>query len=149
MKILIMGLPGSGKSTLAEPLAKELQGVWVNADAVRKEYDDWDFTPEGRIRQANRMRYISDGIVMAGKTAVADFICPTREARMQFDPDYIVWLDTIKRGRYDDTNKMFEPPELNIVNYHVKEWFTDTHAQLSEIVKNWTQRQMENNDNAV
>lgn len=149
MKILIMGLPGSGKSTLAEPLAKELQGVWVNADAVRKEYDDWDFTPEGRIRQANRMRHISDGIVMAGKTAVADFICPTREARMQFDPDYIVWLDTIKRGRYDDTNKMFEPPELNIVNYHVKEWFTDTHAQLSEIVKNWTQRQMENNDNAV
>ena len=149
MKILIMGLPGSGKSTLAEPLAKQLQGVWVNADAVRKEYDDWDFTPEGRIRQANRMRYISDGIVRAGKTAVADFICPTREARMQFDPDYIVWLDTIKRGRYDDTNKMFEPPELNIVNYHVKEWFTDTHAQLSEIVKNWTQRQMENNDNAV
>ena len=149
MKILIMGLPGSGKSTLAEPLAKQLQGVWVNADAVRKEYDDWDLTPEGRIRQANRMRYISDGIVMAGKTAVADFICPTREARMQFDPDYIVWLDTIKRGRYDDTNKMFEPPELNIVNYHVKEWFTDTHAQLSEIVKNWTQRQMENNDNAV
>ena len=149
MKILIMGLPGSGKSMLAEPLAKELQGVWVNADAVRKEYDDWDFSLEGRIRQANRMRHISDGIVMAGKTAVADFICPTREARMQFDPDYIVWLDTIKRGRYDDTNKMFEPPELNIVNYHVKEWFTDTHAQLSEIVKNWTQRQMENNDNAV
>ena len=121
MKILIMGLPGSGKSTLAEPLAKQLQGVWVNADAVRKEYDDWDFSLEGRIRQANRMRHISDGIVMAGKTAVADFICPTREARMQFDPDYIVWLDTIKRGRYDDTNKMFEPPELNIVNYHVKE----------------------------
>lgn len=149
MKILIMGLPGSGKSTLAEPLAKQLQGVWVNADAVRKEYDDWDFTPEGRIRQANRMRYISDGIVMAGKTAVADFICPTREARMQFDPDYIVWLDTIKRGKYDDTNKMFEPPELNTVNYHVAEWFTDTHAQLAGIVKNWTQRQMENNDNAV
>lgn len=149
MKILIMGLPGSGKSTLAEPLAKELQGVWVNADAVRKEYDDWDFTPEGRIRQANRMRYISDGIVMAGKTAIADFICPTREARMQFDPDYIVWLDTIKRGKYDDTNKMFEPPELNTVNYHVAEWFTDTHAQLAGIVKNWTQRQMENNDNAV
>lgn len=149
MKILIMGLPGSGKSTLAEPLAKQLQGVWVNADAVRKEYDDWDFTPEGRIRQANRMRHISDGIVMAGKTAIADFICPTREARMQFDPDYIVWLDTIKRGKYDDTNKMFEPPELNTVNYHVAEWFTDTHAQLAGIVKNWTQRQMENNDNAV
>ena len=149
MKILIMGLPGSGKSTLAEPLAKELQGVWVNADAVRKEYDDWDFSLEGRIRQANRMRYISDGIVMAGKTAIADFICPTREARMQFDPDYIVWLDTIKRGKYDDTNKMFEPPELNTVNYHVAEWFTDTHAQLAGIVKNWTQRQMENNDNAV
>ena len=149
MKTLIMGLPGSGKSTLAEPLANELGGIWINADAVRKQYDDWDFSTEGRLRQANRMKQISDGVVMAGKIAIADFICPTREARLHFDPDYIVWMDTIKKGKYDDTNKLFEPPDLSVVNYHVAKWFTDTHAQLAEVVKNFTQRQMENNNNAV
>ena len=81
MKILIMGLPGSGKSTLAKPLAELLGGVWVNADIIRTSYDDWDFSPEGRIRQANRMNHLSDGIVMAGKVAVADFVCPTKETR--------------------------------------------------------------------
>jgi adenylylsulfate kinase len=56
-KILLFGLPGSGKSTLAEQLAKLLNGVWLNADEIRKEYNDWDFSMEGRIRQANRMRW--------------------------------------------------------------------------------------------
>jgi len=67
MKILICGLPGSGKTTLAEPFAKLINAVWINADAVRTEYDDWDFTPEGRIRQAQRMKYLADGIVKAGR----------------------------------------------------------------------------------
>ena len=74
MKILICGLPGSGKTTLAEPLAELLGAVWINADQVRKKYDDWDFTPEGRIRQAQRMRHLSDGAVMAGKVVVTDFV---------------------------------------------------------------------------
>ena len=41
MKVLVFGLPGSGKSTLSEPLAEQVEGVWINADAVREKYDDW------------------------------------------------------------------------------------------------------------
>ena len=135
MKILICGLPGSGKSTLAEPFAKLLNGVWINADQVREQYNDWDFSAEGRIRQAQRMRYISDGVVRAGGIAVADFVCPTENARTQFDADYTVWMDTIKEGRYEDTNRMFEKPQH--VNYHVSAWFHNTHEQLLQVVNNY------------
>ena len=96
MKILICGLPGSGKSTLAEPFADLIGGIWINADKVREKYNDWDFTPEGRIRQAQRMKHLADGICMAEEIAVADFVCPTKKAREEFDADYIVWMDTIK-----------------------------------------------------
>ena len=132
MKILIMGLPGSGKSTLAEPLAEELDAVWLNADAVREKYNDWDFTKAGRVRQAQRMRHLADGIVLAGKIAVVDFICPTYITRLEFDADFTVWMDTINEGKYEDTNAMFEKPEN--VNYHVSEWFNDTHEHLAHVV---------------
>ena len=138
MKILICGLPGSGKSTLAEPFAKLINGVWINADQVREQYNDWDFTQGGRMRQAQRMRYLSDGVVRAGGIAVADFVCPTENARREFDADYTVWMDTIKEGKYEDTNRMFEKP--TDVNYHVAEWFNDTHAQLLEVVQNYMER---------
>ena len=141
MKILICGLPGSGKTTLAEPFAKLINAVWINADAVRKEYNDWDFTPEGRIRQAQRMRYLADGIVKAGRICVADFVAPTPQARDQFGADYVVWMDTIKKGRFEDTNKMFVPLEKGQYDYHVSEWFSDTHIQLVEVVKNYMQKQ--------
>ena len=100
MKILIFGLPGSGKSTLAEPLAKLLGGVHVNADRVREKYEGhdmskWDFSPEGRMRQAQRMKLLTDGVIMAGKIAVADFVCPTQKAREEFGADFTVWMDTI------------------------------------------------------
>lgn len=134
-KILILGLPGSGKSTLAEPFAKLIGGVWLNADKVREEYDDWDFSPEGRMRQAMRMRYLSDGVVKAGKIAVADFVCPTEKARAEFSADYVVWMDTIKAGRFEDTNKMFEPPAH--YDYHVSAWFTDTHEQLAKVIASY------------
>ena len=138
MKILIFGLPGSGKTTLAKPFAELIGGVHINADAVREAYDDWDFTPEGRMRQAQRMRHLSDGVVMAGKIAVADFVCPTEAARAEFDPDYTVWMDTIEKGRFEDTNAMFEqPPECD---YHVAQWFEDTHAQLVQVVQNYMRR---------
>ena len=135
MKILIFGLPGSGKSTLAKPFADLIGGVHLNADTVRKEYNDWDFTPEGRNRQASRMKYLADGVVMAGKIAVADFVCPTPLTRLEFDPDYTVWMDTISRGRFEDTNDLFETPEL--VDYHVEDWFDNAHEQLMPVVQRW------------
>jgi adenylylsulfate kinase len=142
MKILIMGLPGSGKSTLAEPFAQMVNGVWLNADAVRKEYDDWDFSPEGRVRQAQRMRYLADGVVRAGRIAVADFVCPTEQARQEFAPDYVVWMDTIREGRFEDTNRMFVPPTH--VDYHVSEWFNDTHRQLFDVVSHYLKQGNQN-----
>jgi len=142
LKILIFGLPGSGKSTLAEPLADLIGGVWINADQVREEYDDWDFTPEGRMRQAQRMRFLSDGVVRAGKIAVTDFVCPTEAARRAFNPDFTVWMDTIKEGRFEDTNAMFETPPN--CDYHVSERFNDTHAQLAEVVTGYINRDTSN-----
>jgi adenylylsulfate kinase len=115
-KILICGLPGSGKSTLANKLAPMLGAEWLNADAVRKAADDWDFSPEGRIRQANRMKAQAEAITSHNRHVVADFVCPTEKTRQDFGADYIVWMDTIKEGRFDDTNKMFVAPE----NYDYK-----------------------------
>ena len=127
-----MGLPGSGKSTLAKPFAELIGGVWLNADAVRGEYNDWDFSVEGRMRQALRMKYLADGVVKAGKVAVADFVCPTEAARAEFNADFTVWMDTIKAGRFEDTNKLFEKPSH--CDYHVSLWFDDTHKQLADVI---------------
>jgi adenylylsulfate kinase len=138
MKILIMGLPGSGKSTLAKPFAELIGGVWVNADQIRERYDDWDFSPEGRLRQAQRMRYLADGIELAGKIAVADFVCPTEELRNLFNADYTIWMDTIREGRYADTNAIFETPTQ--IDYHVEQWFNNTHAELVKVVTNYIAR---------
>ena len=138
MKILIFGLPGSGKTTLAKPFAELIGGVHLNADEVRGHYADWDFTPEGRMRQAWRMRYLADGVVRAGKIAVADFVAPTDQARMEFNADFTVWMDTIKEGRFEDTNKIFvQPPHCD---YHVEDWFTDTHEILVKVVRTWMDR---------
>ena len=138
MKILIFGLPGSGKTTLAKPLADLLGGVHINADQVRTEYDDWDFTSEGRMRQAMRMKYLSDGVVRAGKIAVTDFVCPTEAARKEFDPDYTVWMNTIEEGRFEDTNKIFETPLK--CDYKVSGWFNDTHVQLLKVISAFMKR---------
>ncbi len=135
MKILIFGLPGSGKTTLAKPFAELIGGVHLNADVVRTSYDDWDFTPEGRMRQAQRMKHLADGVVMAGKIAVADFVCPTYMSRSEFNADYTVWMDTINEGRFEDTNALFEKPDD--VDYHVEKWFDNAHEQLMPVVQRW------------
>ena len=135
MKILIFGLPGSGKTTLAKPFANLIGGVHINADETRRKYDDWDFTKAGRVRQAQRMRHLADGVVMAGKIAVADFVCPTYITRSEFNADYTVWMDTIKEGRFEDTNALFEKPDD--VDYHVEKWFDNAHEQLMPVVQRW------------
>ena len=117
MKILIMGLPGSGKSTLASELVLLLKAKWLNNDEVRKASNDWDFSEEGRTRQAKRMSEAALKIKSEGNNVIADFICPTPEARKLFPADYIVWVDTIKEGRFEDTNQMFVKPEK--YNFHV------------------------------
>ena len=115
--ILIMGLPGSGKTTLASELVPLLKAKWLNADEVRKEANDWDFSAEGRTRQAKRMWAKAKEFRDQGNHVVADFVCPTPDARALFPADFIIWVDTIKEGRFDDTNKMFVKPEK--YNYHV------------------------------
>ena len=138
IKILICGLPGSGKTTLAEPLAELLNAVWINADKVRTRFQDWDFSAEGRTRQADRMRHIADGVVMAGKIAVADFICPTEETRKDFDADYVIWINTITEGRFEDTNAMFEP--LTAFNYNYRVTEKDVTNQMIDIVEDIKKR---------
>ena len=122
--ILIMGLPGAGKTTLAEALAPMINAKRLNADEVRKAANDWDFSPEGRTRQARRMADFALKLKSQGNYVVADFICPTPEARKLFPADYVIWVDTIKEGRFEDTNQMFVKPEK--YNFHV----TSQDAQL-------------------
>ena len=112
-----MGLPGSGKTTLAKNLVPLIKAKWLNADEVRKAADDWDFSEEGRKRQAKRMADFALKLKQDGNFVVADFICPTPEARALFPADFIIWVDTIKEGRFDDTNKMFVKPDK--FDYHV------------------------------
>tara|TARA_Y100000817_G_scaffold282466_1_gene247759 strand:- start:145 stop:900 length:756 start_codon:yes stop_codon:yes gene_type:complete len=122
-----MGLPGAGKTYLADKLVPKIGATWLNADKVRKEANDWDFSPEGRIRQAKRMAEKAEKFKKEGSHVVADFVCPTPKARELFDPDFIIWVDTIKKGRFEDTNKIFVKPE----KYDVR--VTEQNAEIWSI----------------
>ena len=106
-----MGLPGSGKTSLAKLLAPMFNAVRLNADEVRKEANDWDFSEMGRSIQANRMRRLADEAIQSNRNVVADFVCPTEHTREDFNADYIIWMDTIKESKFEDTNEMFEQPK--------------------------------------
>ena len=130
-RILIMGLPGSGKTTLAGALKRYLEAngtvsmsraemlpmpsdgaqvAWFNADDVRRKYNDWDFSREGRIRQSIRMFQFSMEAV--GEYVICDFVAPLVEMRNNFKADWTIWMDTIREGRYADTNAAFVEPEV-------------------------------------
>ena len=112
-----MGLPGAGKTTLAYELATLIKTKRLNADEVRRAANDWDFSEEGRKSQAKRMSDSAVKLKSEGNNVIADFICPTPEARSLFPADYTIWVDTIKKGRFDDTNAMFVKPEK--FDFHV------------------------------
>ena len=123
--ILIMGLPGAGKTTLANELEKLIESKRLNADEIRRAANDWDFSEEGRKRQAKRMADAAIKLKNEGNNVIADFICPTPEARKLFPADYIVWVDTIKKGRFEDTNQMFVKPEkfdCHVTTQDAKVW---------------------------
>ena len=120
-----MGLPGAGKTTLADEIAPLINAKRLNADEVRKAADDWDFSAEGRVRQAKRMADFAVKIKNEGHYVIADFVAPTPEARKLFPADYIIWVDTIKKGRFEDTNQMFVNPEnfdFKVTTQDAKNW---------------------------
>ena len=112
-----MGLPGAGKTTLANELEKLIESKRLNADEIRRAANDWDFSEEGRTRQSKRMAEVALKLKNEGNNVIADFICPTPEARKLFPADYIIWVDTIQKGRFEDTNQMFVKPEK--FDFHV------------------------------
>ena len=120
-----MGLPGAGKTTLANELAKLIESKRLNADEIRRAANDWDFSEEGRKRQSKRMADAALKLKNEGNNVIADFICPTPEARKIFSADYIIWVDTIKEGRFEDTNQMFVKPEnfdFHVTTQDAKIW---------------------------
>ncbi|MDC0226769.1 AAA family ATPase [Alphaproteobacteria bacterium] len=163
MKILVCGLPGSGKTWLSERLVEHIDNcAWYNADFVRKYANDWDFELEGRMRQANRMKAFADFEKSNGRWVVCDFVAPTEKARIAFDADFLIWIDTINQGRvvieklnqlnkinnlpfdadslstskiFDDTTKMFEKPKNP--DEHIKKFLSDEDIKaLAEKIKN-------------
>ncbi len=134
MLILVMGLPETGKSTLARAMAITLGARHFDADNVRRSFNDWDFTVNGRMAQAYRMRGLCDMAAEEGVIAIADFVCPLQAGREVLAPDYLIWMDTAKAGPYEDTNRIFDPPvhyDIRIAVKDVDYW----SAYICSIIK--------------
>jgi len=143
-KILIMGLPGSGKTYFANLLKKFLETYgyrdlssigdvpypkmnarvdWFNGDDVRRKFNDWDFSKEGRIRQSIRM--FEFALTSNCEYVICDFVAPMPEMRNNFKADWTIWMDTIDSGRFDDTNKLFVAPDMydfRITEQNAEHW---------------------------
>ena len=151
-RILIMGLPGAGKTFLATALKKFLETNstirhmpvsrminqemapsaysctvdWFNADDVRKRFNDWDFSREGRIRQSIRMADFA--LSCTSDYVICDFVAPLVEMRNNFKADWTIWVDTIAAGRFEDTNRAFVEPE--VYDFRVTEQDADKWAEF-------------------
>jgi adenylylsulfate kinase len=137
MRILIMGLPGAGKTTLALNLFAKLSPnvLWLNADEIRKKFNDWDFSEQGRLRQSLRMREIAD--VSNKDYVIADFVCPLPAMRDNYAADFTVWVDTINKGRYEDTNRIFDPPtkyDVRVTEQDAAKWTKIIYEQISHTI---------------
>lgn len=135
MIVQIIGLPGSGKTTLATALADRINAVHLNADYVRSTINsDLGFTIEDRIEHARRMGEMARMLSGQGLNVVVDFICPTPETRESFGkPDILVWMNTIKEGRFEDTNKMFVKP--NSYDWAFNNHDINAYEKATEIIE--------------
>lgn len=135
-----MGLPGAGKTYFSERLQHALGAEscdWFNADEVRKQFNDWDFSTEGRIRQSVRMRELADASLK--QFVICDFVAPLPEMRTNFNADYTIWIDSIREGRFEDTNRAFVAPteyNLRVTEQNAERWVPIVVEEISKIANN-------------
>ena len=140
-RILICGLNNSGKTTLSKALARELEAVHWEADKVRQNLGNFDFTIDGRLQQAKRMRFLADTVIESGHSVICDFIAPTEEIRNLFYNDFfIIFMDTIlpEDNEFFGTGKIFETPSLYHIKfnklYKIEDMIIDVRCKLLKLI---------------